>query len=105
MELKSFMEQSRLKVDAAISNASTIVRLQEEHGSFAAWLDHHHPLPKPDWVRLFKKTFKFTGGEITGEFLLSTGYLPGAHVPECPVYERIAAMNPPWVRAIQEGGR
>jgi DNA-3-methyladenine glycosylase I len=97
--------RNRLKVEAAISNASTILRLREERGSFAAWLDHHHPLPKPEWVRLFKRTFKFTGGEITGEFLLSTGYLPGAHVPECPVYQRIAAMKPPWLNARLEGGR
>ena len=97
--------RNRLKVEAAIFNASAILGLREEHGSFAAWLDHHHPLPKPEWVRLFKRTFKFTGGEITGEFLLSTGYLPGAHVPECPVYERIAAMKPPWLNALSEGGR
>ena len=27
------------------------------------------------WVKLFKKTFRFTGGEIVNEFLMSTGYL------------------------------
>jgi DNA-3-methyladenine glycosylase I len=42
---------------------------------------------------LFKKTFKFTGGEIVNEFLMSTGYLPGAHSPECPVYERIKLLK------------
>ena len=41
------------------------------------------------WTRLFKQTFVFTGGEIVNEFLLSTGYLPGAHDPDCPVYHRI----------------
>jgi hypothetical protein len=30
-------------------------------------------------VQVFKKTFVFTGGEIVNEFLMSTGYLPGAH--------------------------
>jgi DNA-3-methyladenine glycosylase I len=49
-------------------------------------------------VRLFKKTFVFTGGEITGEFLLSTGYLPGAHVLTCPIYPLIVEKNPPWMR-------
>jgi DNA-3-methyladenine glycosylase I len=37
------------------------------------------------WVLLFKQTFKFTGGEITREFLVSTGYLPGAHMQDCPI--------------------
>lgn len=89
--------RNRLKVDAAIENARRVCALREEHGSFAAWLDAQHPLAKDDWVRLFKKTFKFTGGEITGEFLMSTGYLPGAHVLECPVYARISALDPPWM--------
>ncbi len=46
---------------------------------------------------LFKKTFKFTGGEITGEFLMSIGYLPGSHREDCPVYAEIAALDPPWM--------
>jgi DNA-3-methyladenine glycosylase I len=87
-----------LKVDAAIENARRILALRASHGSFRRWLDAQHPLAKPEWVKLFKKTFRFTGGEITGEFLMSTGYLPGAHVPTCPVYERIARRKPPWMR-------
>jgi DNA-3-methyladenine glycosylase I len=89
--------RNRLKIDAAISNARTILELRGERGSFSGWLDHHHPLPKEEWVRLFKKTFRFTGAEITGEFLISTGYLPGAHVEECPVYAEIARLDPPWM--------
>ncbi len=92
--------RNRLKIDAAIANANTLLALRREFGSFSAWLDHHHPLPKEAWVKLFKRTFRFTGGEITGEFLMSTGYLPGAHHPECPVYRTIAALQPPW---MQEG--
>lgn len=91
--------RNRLKVDAAIANARTILELQREHGSFAAWLATHHPLDKAGWVRLFKKTFRFTGGEITGEFLMSIGYLPGAHQPDCPVYRRILSLRPPWAVA------
>jgi DNA-3-methyladenine glycosylase I len=91
--------RNRLKIEAAINNAKRLRELRESHGSFAAWLDAHHPLTKPAWVKLFKTTFTFTGGEITGEFLLSTGYLPGAHEPECPVYARIARLKPPWMRA------
>ncbi|MGZ7078391.1 MAG: DNA-3-methyladenine glycosylase I [Thermoanaerobaculia bacterium] len=91
--------RNRLKVDAAIENAKRIVAMQREHGSFRNWLDARHPLPKDEWVKLFRKTFVFTGGEITGEFLLSTGYLPGAHVESCPVYPRVVKARPPWTRA------
>jgi DNA-3-methyladenine glycosylase I len=78
--------RNRLKVDAAIANARRILELRESHGSFAGWLAAHHPLSREEWVKLFKRTFRFTGGEIVGEFLMSIGYLPGAHVPTCPVY-------------------
>jgi DNA-3-methyladenine glycosylase I len=89
--------RNRLKIDAAVTNARRILELQESHGSFRRWLDRHHPRPKPEWVKLFKQTFVFTGGEIVGEFLLSTGYLPGAHHPGCTIYPRILQRRPPWV--------
>lgn len=90
--------RNRLKVDAAIANAGTILQLRDAHGSFAAWLEAHHPRPKEEWVKLFKQTFRFTGGEIVGEFLLSIGYLPGAHAPRCPIYEKVLALDPMWAR-------
>ena len=93
--------RNRLKVNAAIENARRIVALRNEHGSFASWLDTHHPLDRDDWARLFKRTFVFTGGEIVNEFLVSTGYLPGAHEIHCPVYKRVEAANPPWLRAAR----
>lgn len=91
--------RNKLKVNAAIENAKTILQLQSEFGSFEKWLDHHHPLTKEQWVALFKTKFKFTGGEIVGEFLMSTGYLPGAHVEECPVQARIRRFKPAWLSA------
>jgi DNA-3-methyladenine glycosylase I len=91
--------RNRAKVDAAIANAATVVSLQAEHGSFAAWIDAQHPRPLAEWVNLFKKTFRFTGGEIVSEFLMSTGYLPGAHDPSCPVAAQITALHPPWMEA------
>ena len=91
--------RNRLKVDAVIHNAHCVQAMRDSHGGFKAWLDAHHPLCKEDWVKLFKQTFRFTGGEITGEFLMSTGYLPGTHRPDCPAYDRIAALDPPWMRA------
>ena len=85
--------RNRLKVDAAVENAKRILALRKTHGSFAEWLDAHHPREKSEWVKLFKKTFVFTGGEITGSFLLSTGYLEGAHEPWCPVYARLGSAE------------
>lgn len=90
--------RNRLKIDAAIENARRVIALRTSHGSFAAWLDAHHPLTAPEWVKLFKRTFVFTGGEITGSFLLSTGYLPGAHDETCPVIAEIAKLGPAWMR-------
>ncbi len=91
--------RNRLKVAAAIHNAGVILALRDSHGGFAQWLDAHHPLDKDAWVKLFKKTFRFTGGEITGEFLMSLGYLAGAHRADCPAQARILALDPPWARA------
>jgi DNA-3-methyladenine glycosylase I len=88
--------RNRLKINAAIHNAQVIENLQAEYGSFQAWLDQHHPITKEEWVRLFRKTFKFTGGEITNEFLLSTGYLEGAHEKSCPIHLEILNHNPKW---------
>jgi DNA-3-methyladenine glycosylase I len=91
--------RNRLKVNAAIENARRIVALRETHGSFGGWLDAHHPLDKDGWVKLFRRTFVFTGGEIANEFLMSTGYLPGAHAASCPAFAEIARLRPPWARA------
>ena len=85
--------RNRLKINAVIHNARVILTLQKQHGSFKNWLDSHHPLTKDQWVKLFKKTFKFTGGEITGEFLMSTGYLPGAHDKDCPIYKKLSKLK------------
>jgi len=89
--------RNRLKVSAAIENARTIRAMRDDHGGFAGWLRAHHPMRKPDWVKLFKQTFRFTGGEITGEFLMSIGYLPCAHHEDCPVFKEITLLKPPWM--------
>jgi DNA-3-methyladenine glycosylase I len=88
--------RNRLKIDATIENAKKIKEIQKEFGSFRQWLDHHHPLSKDEWVKLFKSTFRFTGGEIVGEFLMSSGYLPGAHQPGCKIYEKVLKHKPAW---------
>ncbi len=90
--------RNRLKINAAIVNAQKVQELRKEHGSFKAWLDVNRKLSKEEWIKLFKKTFVFTGGEIGNEFLVSTGYLAGAHDESCPVYRRVASLRPAWMR-------
>lgn len=90
--------RNRLKVKAVIENARRLLAIRESYGSFGRWLDAHHPRSRQEWQKLFKETFVFTGGEIVSSFLLSTGYLRGAHVPSCPVYARIAKKKPAWAR-------
>ena len=94
--------RNRLKVEAAVENARRILALRDTHGSFARWLDAHHPRTKEEWVKLFRQTFVFTGGEITGSFLLSTGYLAGAHEPSCPVHARVLAARPRWMASDED---
>lgn len=88
--------RNKLKVNAAIENAKTIIELQKEFGSFEKWLEHHHPKTLQEWMKLFKKTFKFTGGEIVNEFLMSIGFLKGAHAEDCIVNEAILMHDPMW---------
>jgi DNA-3-methyladenine glycosylase I len=84
-----------LKINAAIDNARVIQKIRTESGSFSNWLDNNSIAISSleEWTKLFKKTFRFTGGEIVNEFLMSTGYLPGAHSPDCPVYEKIQRIR------------
>jgi DNA-3-methyladenine glycosylase I len=96
--------RNRLKIAAVIDNARRIQALRREFGSFADWLDASHPLTREEWVKLFKRTFRFTGGEIVNEFLMSLGYLAGAHDSSCPVYARIAALHPPWAKQPTPAG-
>lgn len=91
--------RNRLKVAAAIHNAGVVLTMRASHGGFANWLDAHHPRSQADWVALFKRTFRFTGGQITGEFLMSLGYLPGAHASDCPVHARTLSAGAPWAQA------
>ncbi|MFT3947627.1 MAG: DNA-3-methyladenine glycosylase I [Agriterribacter sp.] len=90
--------RNNLKINAAIENAKTILQLQKQFGSFEKWLEHHHPKTKEEWVKLFKQTFRFTGGEIVNEFLMSIGYLPGAHSEDCKIYSKILKQKPMWLK-------
>ena len=93
--------RNRLKINAAIENAKTILQLQKEYGSFKKWLEENQEKTKQEWVKLFKKTFKFTGGEIVGEFLMSIGFLKGAHMDSCPIQQQIIKLKPTWLNQKQ----
>ena len=88
--------RNKLKINAVIHNAQILIEIQKKFGSFQFWLNNNHPKTKEEWVKLFKKTFKFTGGEITNEFLMSTGYLKGAHQKNCHIYKKILKEKPKW---------
>jgi DNA-3-methyladenine glycosylase I len=87
--------RNRLKINAAIQNANIIAGIRKEYGSFKRWLDlkSEEADTLEEWTKVFKKTFKFTGGEIVNEFLVSTGFLPGAHSPDCPIFEKINSIK------------
>ena len=85
--------RNRLKINAVIYNAQRVREIQREFGSFKAWLEKQKPLELSDWVKLFKKTFKFTGGEITKEFLRSTAHIEGAHIDSCPTAKQIRKLT------------
>ncbi len=81
------------KIHAAIFNAQKILDIRNDHGSFASWLEQHHPASEAEWTKLFRSHFKFTGPEIVKEFLMGIGYLPGAHHPECPVDQKLERLR------------
>lgn len=89
--------RNKLKINAAIYNAQRILEISKEYGTFKEWLDTNHPKTRDEWTKLFKNTFKFVGGEIVNEFLMSTGYLKGAHDENCPIFEIIKDVNPKWL--------
>lgn len=94
--------RNRLKIEAVIANARRIQELRQSHGSFQGWLEANHPRSLDEWTKLFRQTFRFTGGLIVHEFLMSLGYLPGAHEPDCPAYSQILALQPPWARTAAQ---
>jgi len=94
--------RNRLKVRAVIENAKRLLAIRESHGSFAKWLDAHHPRSQKEWEKLFRETFVFTGGKIVEAFLMSIGYLPGAHDRSCPTFRKALKKKPAWAAKKRE---
>lgn len=90
--------RNRLKVLAVIYNAQQIQGIRKEYGSFLEWLETRNERSIDEWVKLFKRTFKFVGKDIVEEFLMSTGFLSGAHKDDCPVLQQIVEYKPKWSR-------
>ena len=90
--------RNKLKIEAVVHNANVILEIQKTDSSFKCWLDKHHQNINDieEWTKLFKKTFRFVGKEIVNEFLMSIGYLQGAHHTNCPIYKKIISTNPAW---------
>ncbi|MDP4637522.1 MAG: DNA-3-methyladenine glycosylase I [Crocinitomicaceae bacterium] len=81
--------RNRLKIEAAIYNAKQILALKEGHGSFIDWIEGQQIKNKEEWVKVFKKNFKFVGQEIVNEFLLSIGEMEGSHESDCPIFQQL----------------
>jgi DNA-3-methyladenine glycosylase I len=88
----------KLKIHAAIYNAQQICEIQKEFSTFKHWLDTHSGKNEQEWTQLFKETFKFVGKEIVTEFLMSIGYLKGAHEESCSILGKIDLEKPRWRR-------
>ena len=65
------------------------------HPLHGPYHDREYGFPLRDDNGLFQRPVL----EIAGEFPISTGYLPGAHVPECTVHRRTVDARPPWITA------
>ena len=57
------------------------------NGSFLNWLKNQREITLDDWVKVFKKNFKFVGKEIVNEFLMSINILSGAHDSDCEKFK------------------
>ena len=79
-----------LKIRCIVYNASQILRIQKEFGTFQRWILENRQNSIENWTKLFKKNFKFVGKEIVKEFLISNGIIEGAHNKDCSSFNKTA---------------
>lgn len=77
------------KIHAIIFNAQQVLELQKKHGSFYEWIKEKGEITLEEWIKVFKKKFKFVGKEIVSEFLKGSGFIEGAHEKSCPVFNKL----------------
>tara|TARA_B100001057_G_scaffold464376_1_gene519504 strand:- start:236 stop:712 length:477 start_codon:yes stop_codon:yes gene_type:complete len=93
-KIKALMKDSgiirhRGKIKAIIYNAQQVLKIQEQYHSFFEWIEEKGEITLDEWIKVFKKSFKFVGKEIVKEFLMGTGFIEGAHEPACPMYTKL----------------
>ena len=79
----------RGKIKAIIYNAQQILTITEQYRSFFDWIEEKGKITLDEWIKVFKKSFKFVGKEIVKEFLMGAGFIEGAHEPTCPMYMKL----------------
>ena len=79
----------RGKIEAIIHNAQRILKIQEQYRSFFHWIEEKSEITLEEWIKVFKKSFKFVGKEIVKEFLMGAGFIEGAHESTCPMYKKL----------------
>lgn len=66
--------RNRLKIQATVDNARTVVTLQDEHGSFCNWFYRVlEGTEYPALQRSLRTTFRFMGPEISRMWLMASG--------------------------------
>jgi DNA-3-methyladenine glycosylase I len=66
--------RNRLKIQATVENARTVLALQSEHGSFCYWFyDVLEGTEYPAIQKTLRGTFKFMGPEISRMWLMASG--------------------------------
>ena len=79
----------RGKIEAIIHNAQRILKIQEQYRSFFHWIEEKGEITLEEWIKVFKKSFKFVGKAIVKEFLMGAGFIEGAHESTCPMYKKL----------------
>ena len=79
----------RGKITAIIHNAQQILTIKQQYRSFFHWIEEKGKITLDEWIKVFKKSFKFVGKEIVKEFLMGTGFIEGAHEPTCPMFTKL----------------
>ena len=79
----------RGKIEAIIHNAQRILKIQEQYRSFFHWIEEKGEITLEEWIKVFKKSFKFVGKEIVKEFLMGEGFIEDAHESTCPMYKKL----------------
>lgn len=82
--------RNRKKIEAVVYNASRIIELRKQFGSFAAYLASLDLTDMKKVSKEFKTRFQFMGPTVTESFLQTVGRLPVKHEPQCWLYRDLS---------------